>query len=200
MDHFALALKESAIGWSHRGWLYAARLQDGLISFADLFGDFGGTDFGERGVRVAVVADLVTLGDHPLHDFGILNHILANHIEGGLESPLLQYVEQTGREFGMRPIIESDRHIRPLHIAAIVAQLAWSGWRLRSSRNNDSRRLVLLSRHSWIWNNGGRQPVIWTSGQLGLSGGHAGQNQKREGYCQKGTEHRIHSTKEQCWS
>lgn len=52
---------------------------------------------------IGVVADLVSLCPDALHQFRIVLHLLTDEEKGGVDAPLLQAIQQSGRILGDGP-------------------------------------------------------------------------------------------------
>ena len=60
---------------------------------------------------IGVVADLVSLCPDALHQFRIVLHLLTDEEKGGVDAPLLQAIQQSGRILGRWPVIKGQCQI-----------------------------------------------------------------------------------------
>ena len=63
---------------------------------------------------IGVVADLMSLRPDALHQFRIVLHLLTDEEKGGVDAPLLQAIQQSGRILGRWPVIKGQCQIHRL--------------------------------------------------------------------------------------
>ena len=63
---------------------------------------------------IGVVADLMSLRPDALHQFRIVLHLLTDEEKGGVDAPLLQTIQQSGRILGRWPVIKGQCQIHRL--------------------------------------------------------------------------------------
>ena len=68
----------------------------------------------QRRMVIGVVADLMSLCPDALHQFRIVLHLLTDEEKGGVDAPLLQAIQQSGRILGRWPVIKGQCQIHRL--------------------------------------------------------------------------------------
>ena len=141
--------------------LDAARAVDRLIGLTDFRACLFHRQFVQVHMMIRVIAHLVTFARDPRDHGRRFVHLFSNQKEGGFHILALQKIEQTGRERGMRAVVESEGDLTPRLCASPQTDQMPSlpavdrftpqypqqrPLRARRGSRNPLRRVIILSR------------------------------------------------------